>query len=458
VLVTFGSTGTATISVTVTNACTTSPGVTATLDINVEEACNPAAISSIEPSNGQAVIVGSTPAVLRVNPNGNPSDFTYQWYQGGSMIGGATSQSYSATLSNTYKCVVQAKCGGAVANSDDFNVTVATIPDDSSIGIGSVSGRMCFDINEGGNNNTNSCGTTADRNANKVNFATASDYIYKFTNTHAGNITNVRYAIVDPDRVLASTQALSGSLVASMSAGGTVNLTLKFKSDLNTSNSPQIKGRTRNNAAKVTLNIIYNNGIKDLKLPLTLKIQDCSCCGAKVNASDWKEFMCYNLGVADNEIADPFAPSAAINSSYYQWGKATNAWTNNSTSGYYGQDNSTFNNSNDTKKSPTDPCPTGYRVPSANELQGAMNNNTRTNIPATNWTNSTTCTNCWSGTKFGPALFLPSAGYRFANDGRMDYFGKSGNYWSTHKTSNSTAHYMYFVSDGLVSNFYDRAA
>ena len=47
-------------------------------------------------------------------------------------------------------------------------------------------------------------------------------------------------------------------------------------------------------------------------------------CRAKVNATDYKDFMCYNLGAA-NTSADPFTPSWEINGGYWQWGRSAEA-------------------------------------------------------------------------------------------------------------------------------------
>ena len=44
-----------------------------------------------------------------------------------------------------------------------------------------------------------------------------------------------------------------------------------------------------------------------------------SNCGAKVNASDWKDFLCHNLGA--DQGADPLTPSYRLIGNYYQWGR-----------------------------------------------------------------------------------------------------------------------------------------
>jgi hypothetical protein len=47
-------------------------------------------------------------------------------------------------------------------------------------------------------------------------------------------------------------------------------------------------------------------------------------CKAKINATTYRDFMCYNLGAASTS-ADPFTPSWEINGGYWQWGRSAEA-------------------------------------------------------------------------------------------------------------------------------------
>jgi len=94
-------------------------------------------------------------------------------------------------------------------------------------------------------------------------------------------------------------------------------------------------------------------------------------------------------------------------------------------------------------KTPTDPCPAGYRVPTHAEWGSILSpNNTWT------WTNS--------GYMVNSALFLPAAGFRYLTGGTSSYVGSIGSYWGS--TVNGTkASELYFRSDIVSMIFNDRA-
>lgn len=319
---------------------------------------------------------------------------------------------------------------GGCTNTTTHTVTVVSIP--STPGGGSLSGKVCFDIAE--NNSGGNCGEISDRMVNKVDFTTQNVHTYTFTKG-TGTVQNVSYVIQDPEGVLAPSQALSGELHNGVMSAGSRSLTLTFKTDLNSPNAvPKIYERTRNQAAKVIIHIIYNNGTTDVSLSLTLSIQDCACCGAYIASGVWRAFMCHNLGA--NESLDPFTPAIGLHGAHYQWGRkdpvATaptssqpngaiiGTWSDAIPAGYFG-DNT--NSGTITKKSEYDPCPNGYRVPSSTEWSGVYAYNTRTNKGGS-WTSGSAAT---SGAMFGPALLIPTALERGA--GGTAYYYNRGTYW-----------------------------
>ena len=207
----------------------------------------------------------------------------------------------------------------------------------------------------------------------------------------------------------------------------------------------------------------YNNsGISELSnieyfaLPLSEPTDPDSTCGAYVAPGVWKEFDCYNLAaIGKTTNDDPFTPSWRLIGGYWQWGRKgpdSSQWydtnTENFAHGPTGPDSGDANDGeisslndnyapddswSDTSKTASDPCPTGYRVPTYSQWDGVLDNNTQSTVGT--W--STDDTNYSSARFFGNDLMLSAAGYRFLGRGSLYHRGGSGTYWSsTHGTSN----------------------
>ena len=98
--------------------------------------------------------------------------------------------------------------------------------------------------------------------------------------------------------------------------------------------------------------------------------------------------------------------------------------------GFYSEWGSTWEKAND-------PCPTGWRLPTRNELQSL-------GYVSSQWTTL----NGVNGRLFGNdnVLFLPTAGYRRRFDsGSLAYVGTSGHYWS----GTSISGHVYFTYDSF---------
>jgi uncharacterized protein (TIGR02145 family) len=174
--------------------------------------------------------------------------------------------------------------------------------------------------------------------------------------------------------------------------------------------------------------------------------------------------MCYNLGAANTDDADPFTPSWEINGGYWQWGRSAEAaagptgpdagQANNSTvTGWnmnYAPDESWVQNGT---KTANDPCPTGYRVPTKDQWAGVVANNTQTSVGTFN----DAATNYGAGVKFGDQLMLPAAGLRSFDGGALLYRGFSGYYWSSTEGGNGVAWDLDFGSSGALT-YYNRRA
>jgi len=74
-----------------------------------------------------------------------------------------------------------------------------------------------------------------------------------------------------------------------------------------------------------------------------------------------------------------------------------------------------------------DPCPTGWRIPTSDELKTLLD----TEKVDTEWTTE----NGINGKQFidkttDNIIFLPAAGLQNLNNGKLEWLGKSGDYWS----------------------------
>ena len=345
--------------------------------------------------------------------------------------------------------------------------SIAPPPIDPSVlialptGSGCLSGKAYFDIALTDNNADTEPGRGA--LSWRKDMPAATDFRNNISETYtfspSGTVSKVRFGYVE-------NAAGKGKIVqaltpddATYASGKNINTDCTVNLTYKQSLYNDALGTTQANALKVDIYAVYNDSQDgtgtDAAVKLTATIKDAACCGAKISSCEWRDFMCHNLGA--NESVDPFTPSADLNGDYYQWGSKTPAatrdaiivpWSSTAPAGVYGNGST---NQAVTTKSPTDPCPAGYRVPNYKEWSGVRNVtlNSQTPVPNTTWT-----ANGWSGMMFNNSLFLPAAGYRSFSNGALLDRGTGGFYWNATLYSTTTAYSMNFlISATGMSNF-----
>lgn len=177
----------------------------------------------------------------------------------------------------------------------------------------------------------------------------------------------------------------------------------------------------------------------------------------KVNASGGTTltFLAHNLG-ADTSL-DANTPLQAIHGNYYQWGRSRVAANANTPSAAISDwtiwgiaPNGAWS---DSSKTAEDPCPDGYKVPSASQWNLVIANNTYTTIGT--FTNSST--NFSSAGVFGSGatqLTLPTAGSRGGTNGALLSRGLAGLYWTSTMYTTGTARYTNINNSNSFSNDY----
>ena len=154
--------------------------------------------------------------------------------------------------------------------------------------------------------------------------------------------------------------------------------------------------------------------------------------GVTINGVKW----------ATRNVAAPgtFADSQTDAGMFYQWNSkigwsATDPMTSTNGSTW----NNAWNGNGDTTwKATNNVCPQGWRVPTKAEFDTLVSLSTKmwTTIPAPGYI----------FTSGGNSLFLPAAGFRYGNDGTINYVGTRGYYWSSTEYSSSRSYGLLFVS------------
>jgi uncharacterized protein (TIGR02145 family) len=364
---------------------------------------------------------------------------------------------------------------GTPSGSATATVVAGFSPSGITAGGGSLAGRTCFDIALS-NDNTNSCGSLSSRTANQANFTLSSINTQSYTFTPSGSVSNVRFYYIND----------VGNAVVAISGGNTgnnISTAVTATVNFNTNNNSLALGLTSSNALTSRIFVVYNanatatsNPADDRVLSLTANVKDCACCGAFIAPNVFKDFLCHNLG-ADITL-DPNVPNIGLFGAKIQWGKRGPNITGDSRIDWQTAPNDgalgfsaapTAANTNtgaisgwsetpavdgswvDYFKTIYDPCPAGYRVPSAAEWKGVLDNNTLTKTGSFAASN----TNFTSALHIGPnassrTLTLPAAGLRGSTNNVT--YGSLVMYTSSTSvvTGNNAASYTFYY-DGTTS-------
>jgi len=153
---------------------------------------------------------------------------------------------------------------------------------------------------------------------------------------------------------------------------------------------------------------------------------------------EWVEINGVKWAKRNVDKPGTFAATPEDAGMFYQWNRKV-GWSStdpmvNSNGGTIWDDSDP---EGDTWEKANDPCPTGWRVPTLEELQSLVDASSK-------WIRE----NGVNGRVFGNGdnlLFLPAAGYRSFTSGSVNYVGTYGNYWSR-SSSGTSAYLLHFSS------------
>ncbi|UZJ65740.1 hypothetical protein OKW96_06040 [Sphingobacterium sp. KU25419] len=181
---------------------------------------------------------------------------------------------------------------------------------------------------------------------------------------------------------------------------------------------------------------------------------------ARVNGKIW---MLHNLGVSTSLDANQNPYNSALVGNYYQWGRnavVANATTQSGAiSPWITATTQAANSWNiGTEANPTktgsDPCPSGYRIPTETELNALINATVQTNVGTQNNspTNYTAAKVFTSKRNASVKVVFPIAGNRRFDTGAVENRGNTGFYWSSTTISNRYYHYSLSFSAVTIGN------
>lgn len=181
---------------------------------------------------------------------------------------------------------------------------------------------------------------------------------------------------------------------------------------------------------------------------------------ARVNGKIW---MLHNLGVSTSLNANQNPYNSALVGNYYQWGRNTVVANATTQAGAITpwitaitQASNSWNIGTETNptKTGSDPCPSGYRIPTETELNALIDATVQTNIgtqnnSATNYTAAKVFT---SKRNANVKVVFPIAGNRRFDTGALENRGNVGFYWSSTTLNDRYYHYSLSFTTAIIGN------
>ena len=311
-------------------------------------------------------------------------------------------------------------------------------------GSATFNGKSCFDIAYS-NDKYEHNGALSARVLTKSDFTGTGKHdgtqVYTFSST--GAVSNLSFVAVGGAGIVKS--ITPGADYSSVAAGSDATVTVVYEPALNDS----LQGVTIDNAWGYTLYATYSGGSTAYAIGLDISMKDGNCCGAMISDTDWRTFMCHNLGA--EELSSPFIPSRLLNGDYYQFGGKTPAGTRDAIIGTW---SSSAPQASGNWESDNDPCPTGFRLPTMADWSGVLANNTVSEISGASW--SSADNNYTTGLFYGSYLFLPAAGRRDNSSGTLESRDSAGYYWSSSAAGNTYVHVLFFNRFNRAISYYYR--
>jgi uncharacterized protein (TIGR02145 family) len=408
-------------------------------------------------SNASARCAGSETYTWSV-PGANTGDYIVL-----SPPGNRVTIQFITTGAYTVKVVVRNSYSTGTATAETAVVVGGVVPASWRNNSYGIVGETCLDVKNSRQPDTQS---TEAFNARKDAFE-GSNYEKAYRFIHGDAFSNLSFSYDAPENIVVDFTPPS---VTAASGSGEKIIRIKFNSNIK--NLVPDTGDSLTVKLIASYNIIeYGSSVRKLAY-LEIRVEDGTCvCPAKVSATEWRNFMCHNLGGLDIISSSQLITRAHLGD-WYRFGAAlpsmVNLQSNDNYSNFSKWDNKPVvgTNGSDWPNTSIDaygignPCPAGWRVPDIYELGGILSRNP--DHTAINPANNTYSPHGSWGTygamlQVGDFLYLPSVGYRNTTYGEW-VSQREGRYWSS--TGNSYAAYGVLFDDDerLMNNSESRGA